>query len=101
VTKRWPSWDVSKVSDAFYEIYYTFTNDANQTYVVKTGINLTTGSVLVQESEDFGNSCPPNAVKPIEITERFAILKCDELYIFDRKSLLILATLKVPTASAS
>lgn len=97
VTRRWPSWEIQPTSSDTYEIYYTTINPLNQTYLVKTQVNITNTTLITTVSDDFGRSCQPSSAISIEITDKFIIMKCNDLHIYHRETMRILAITKFPT----
>lgn len=100
ITRRWPGWDIkSNPANQSYDIYYTQLNGMNQTRLCLTRIASSGNnnySVTTTQSEDFGRSCQPASSISIEITPRFVNLKCNDLHVYSRDSLRIVAITKFP-----
>ncbi|TNV84002.1 hypothetical protein FGO68_gene2466 [Halteria grandinella] len=97
VTKRWPSWEIQKTGDQTYQIYYTKMNQYNQTLLVSTRIYMGNSSLIQTiQSEDFGQSCQPSSSISLEVTQRFIIMKCNDLHVYSRDKMKILTITKFP-----
>lgn len=97
VTKRWPSWEIAeRTNESAYEIYYTTMNDLNQTFIVKTILNISDNTLTSSVSEDYGRSCQPTSPITIEIASKFILFKCNDLHVYFRENMKIVAITKFP-----
>ena len=98
IKRRWPSWEAAQSQDSsdIYQIYYTQQNSLNQTYLMRAEINLNTNDVQIVQSEDFGRSCLPGVPVYLEVTKRFVMMRCDDLIVYQRYDMKIIAIIKQP-----